>query len=89
MADTHKCAMNGCLCMVPAGQKFCSNYCEAAKNTIKLQCDCGHPACEGSVSAGGSGARSASAGGPGVRVCARGRAAGSAVRAGPAGRRMR
>ena len=45
-ADTHKCAMDGCLCMVPAGQKFCSNYCEAAKNTIKLQCDCGHSACE-------------------------------------------
>ena len=46
-ADTKKCAMAGCLCTVPAGQKFCSTYCEAAKNTIKLQCDCGHPACAG------------------------------------------
>ncbi len=46
-ADAKKCAMNGCLCMAPAGQKYCSTYCEAAKGSIKLQCDCGHPACAG------------------------------------------
>ncbi len=42
-ADTNKCAMDGCLCTVPAGQKFCSAYCQAAKGAIKLECDCGHP----------------------------------------------
>ncbi len=45
MADAKKCAMDGCLCTAPAGQKYCSTYCEAAKGSIKLQCDCGHPAC--------------------------------------------
>jgi hypothetical protein len=43
--DTKKCAMDGCLCNVPEGQKFCSAYCKAAKSEIKLECDCGHPAC--------------------------------------------
>jgi hypothetical protein len=46
-ADAKKCAMEGCLCRVPAGQKYCSAYCEAAKNQTKLECDCGHTDCEG------------------------------------------
>jgi hypothetical protein len=33
--------------MVPAGQKYCSAYCEAAKKQTKLECDCGHTDCEG------------------------------------------
>jgi hypothetical protein len=45
--DAKKCAMEGCLCTVPAGQKYCSAYCEAARKTIKLECDCGHTDCEG------------------------------------------
>jgi len=44
-ADSNKCAMKGCLCTVPPGQKYCSAYCEAAKGEITLECDCGHPAC--------------------------------------------
>jgi len=44
-ADAKKCEMNGCLCMAPAGSKYCSAYCEAAKSETKLECDCGHPAC--------------------------------------------
>ena len=44
-ADSNKCAMDGCLCMVPPGQKFCSGYCETAKGKTTLECDCGHPAC--------------------------------------------
>jgi len=44
-AEPKKCAMEGCLCMAEPGKKYCSNYCEAAKGTIKLQCDCGHDAC--------------------------------------------
>lgn len=45
--DSKKCAMKGCLCTPPAGQKYCSAYCETAKGETKLQCDCGHPACAG------------------------------------------
>jgi hypothetical protein len=44
-AEATKCAMDGCLCMVPPGQKYCSSYCEAAKGSITLECDCGHPGC--------------------------------------------
>jgi len=44
-AEPKKCAMEGCLCIAEPGKKYCSNYCEAAKGTIKLQCDCGHDAC--------------------------------------------
>ncbi len=43
--ESEKCAMAGCFCFVAPGEKFCSSYCEAAKGQIKLQCDCGHPAC--------------------------------------------
>jgi metallothionein len=39
--------MDGCNCMVPAGQKYCSAYCESAKGQTKLQCHCGHPGCDG------------------------------------------
>jgi hypothetical protein len=45
-SDTKKCAMDGCLCTVSADKKFCSAYCETAKNETKLECDCGHPACD-------------------------------------------
>jgi len=44
-AESKKCAMQGCLCMAQPGKKYCSNYCEGAKGTIKLECDCGHPEC--------------------------------------------
>jgi hypothetical protein len=44
-ATMNKCAMEGCQCTVPAGQKFCSSYCQTAKGQTKLQCDCGHPDC--------------------------------------------
>ena len=43
--ESKKCAGEICNCMAPAGEKYCSPYCEAAKGTTKLQCDCGHPAC--------------------------------------------
>jgi hypothetical protein len=45
MADAKKCAMEGCRCMAPAGQKYCSAYCEARGDIITLECECGHPAC--------------------------------------------
>ena len=40
-----KCAHEMCKCMVSDGQKYCSTYCEDAKNVTSLKCDCGHPAC--------------------------------------------
>jgi hypothetical protein len=43
--DVKKCAMKNCLCTPPPGQKFCSPYCETAKDEVTLECDCGHPAC--------------------------------------------
>jgi len=46
MTDSKKCAMANCLCIPPAGQKYCSPYCEAAKDSVTLECDCGHPAFE-------------------------------------------
>ena len=48
MADQSekKCAHELCNCMAPAGEKYCSTYCENAKDVTTLQCDCGHPACE-------------------------------------------
>jgi hypothetical protein len=45
-AETKKCAMKACLCMAPAGEKYCSAYCEQAKNETVLECDCGHLACD-------------------------------------------
>lgn len=48
-----KCAHAKCNCLVPQGQKFCSDYCAAPDDaeTTSLQgnsgCKCGHPACKG------------------------------------------
>ena len=44
-SESKKCAMEGCRCMAPAGEKYCSTYCADAKGETMLQCDCGHPAC--------------------------------------------
>ena len=42
-----KCAHLPCLCMAPAGEKYCSQFCkEAGANEAEIACDCGHPACE-------------------------------------------
>lgn len=45
MADTKKCAHAPCKCVPPEGEKYCSTYCEDAKNYTTLECECGHPAC--------------------------------------------
>ena len=45
MADTKKCAHEVCQCIPREGEKYCSAYCEGAKGTITLKCECGHPAC--------------------------------------------
>jgi hypothetical protein len=40
-----KCAHALCVCVPPAGEKYCSVYCEEAKDLTLLECECGHPAC--------------------------------------------
>jgi hypothetical protein len=40
-----KCAHETCQCLARDGQKYCSTFCEDAKNVTSLQCDCGHPGC--------------------------------------------
>ena len=47
MADEHKkCADETCSCMAAPGSKYCSTFCEDAKDMTTLQCDCGHAGCE-------------------------------------------
>jgi hypothetical protein len=40
----HKCAHPSCNCNVPAGTKYCSDYCKKAPE-IELHCNCMHPGC--------------------------------------------
>jgi len=38
------CAHVPCTCLVPAGQKYCSQSCEdAGSNEVEIACECGHP----------------------------------------------
>ncbi len=39
-----KCTHPSCDCVVPPGQKYCSDYCKSAPET-ELHCNCRHPAC--------------------------------------------
>ncbi len=47
MATEEKvCAHEPCLCTVPAGQKFCSDFChDAGADEVEIACECDHPAC--------------------------------------------
>jgi hypothetical protein len=47
MSDQKKCANPACSCIPPKSDKFCSPHCEAAKGTIEIACQCGHPGCKG------------------------------------------
>ncbi len=42
--STQKCAHPSCDCQVPAGQKYCSDYCKKAPDT-ELHCNCMHKEC--------------------------------------------
>lgn len=50
-AQKNKCAHELCSCAVQSGSKYCSPYCEAAKNTTDIACGCEHVGCSGKVSA--------------------------------------
>jgi hypothetical protein len=41
-----KCAHLPCVCVPPAGEKYCSQLCkEAGSEEAEIACDCGHPPC--------------------------------------------
>ena len=42
-----KWAHKGCICMAGANSKYCSPYCEAAKDTTEIACGCEHSQCAG------------------------------------------
>ena len=45
--ESSKCAHVPCLCMTPAGEKYCSSFCEeAGAGKAEIGCDCGHQACK-------------------------------------------
>jgi hypothetical protein len=39
------CAHPACNCRVKEGEKYCSQYCHDAADTIELSCNCEHPGC--------------------------------------------
>jgi len=49
MAESKKCAHASCTCIVPEGQKYCSEICEDSTDVTELSCDCKHPGCGGEL----------------------------------------
>jgi len=46
MSDkTEQCAHPACNCVVDEDSKYCSPYCEDAKDTMEISCNCGHAGC--------------------------------------------
>lgn len=45
MADTKKCAHPPCNCIAPEDDKYCSQYCKDAGETLELSCNCNHAGC--------------------------------------------
>lgn len=45
MAEVKKCAHPSCKCPAPQDSKYCSAYCEDAKGTTEISCNCEHPGC--------------------------------------------
>jgi len=44
------CANPGCICAVAYGERYCSDYCAAAADSVEAKdaaddCGCGHPEC--------------------------------------------
>lgn len=45
MPETIKCAHPSCSCEPASGSEYCSQYCEDARDTLEISCNCGHPDC--------------------------------------------
>jgi hypothetical protein len=43
--STRKCAHPACTCKVSGETKYCSQYCQDAKGTTEISCNCGHEGC--------------------------------------------
>jgi hypothetical protein len=42
-----KCAHEGCSCQAGADSKYCSAYCESARDKTEIACGCEHSQCSG------------------------------------------
>ncbi len=49
MANEKKCAHENCSCQAAADSKYCSPYCESAKETAEIGCNCEHSQCAGRI----------------------------------------
>jgi len=45
MAEKKQCKHVPCTCPVADGEKYCGAVCQAAGETVDIECDCGHPQC--------------------------------------------
>lgn len=43
--DAAICEHPGCSCPAAKGSDYCSAYCEGARDTLEITCECGHPGC--------------------------------------------
>jgi hypothetical protein len=44
--ESRQCAHEPCQCMVSAGEKYCSDFCEnAGSEEVEIACECGHEPC--------------------------------------------
>ena len=44
--EQKSCAHEPCQCTVPAGEKYCSDWCrDAGSKEVEIACECGHPPC--------------------------------------------
>jgi hypothetical protein len=57
MATTDKCAHPACNCKASEDSKYCSQYCEDAKDTLELSCNCAHAGCAEELAASGVGGK--------------------------------
>jgi len=53
MATNAKCAHPACNCQAAPDSRYCSQYCQDAKDTTELACNCGHPGCEDAMASRG------------------------------------
>ena len=45
-AEQRTCAHIPCGCVVPSGEKYCSEPCEdAGTHVVEIECECGHETC--------------------------------------------
>ena len=45
-SKTNKCSHQSCVCIPPASEKYCSQFCkDAGSEETEIACDCGHAPC--------------------------------------------